>query len=96
MPDYARPVIDRVAVDTLGWDALLAPATISRVRLKNIGPNTVLLRTDGDDSDTEDELAVGAVEDFTPYRQAAWTRGDPVVYLQSSDGNSTVVVRWLP
>lgn len=95
MPSYSAVTLARTTVDVLGWDALIAPATTSRVELENLGPADVRYRTVADDSTTEVLIPVGGIRTLAPYRQAAWRNGDEIGALQAVGDTTTVLVTWV-
>ena len=93
MPDvtYAQ---QRLTIDTIGWDALEAPAGISRVVIKNIGQTAVKFRTTDTDATTEDTIQIGESLPIQPWRQAAYRQFDRVGFLQAVSGTGTLVIQW--
>ena len=91
------PVINkRFTITTTSWTPITVPRSCTQIHLQNEdGTNTVAMRTDPNDSETERSLY--ALQNFTfgSAMDGAFEPGMVVVYVQASSGIGPVVATYV-
>jgi len=94
----------RFPIDATNWTPIIAPYDCDMFWLKNIGAGSVtLLRTDKDDSATEDTLQTGYQESCTAIHlakgptESAWRfpKDAVILYAKADSGTGPLVVTFI-
>ena len=101
-----RWVKARLTVNEEDWTPVVPPSDMDYVALR-CDEAAIKIRTDPDDADTEDTLAAGVQDgvasgnasNYVGHEHARWrvtnSGSDVACYIQSTDGEQTVVVTWV-
>lgn len=91
----------RYAINTVTWTPIAPPLNCNYFGMKNLDSADVLLRTDMNDSGTEDLLRVGmqeGVEVTMKATQPGWYRfpiGQPVLWAKAVTGTGPIIATWV-
>ena len=79
----------RIPIGSMVWVVIAPPVPCYAVILHNRGPANILLRTDFEDADTEDEIEAGQQEII---RSPNWfLAGQRLCVLRAAEGTATVM-----
>ena len=79
----------RIPIGSMVWVVIAPPVPCYAVILRNVGPDRILLRTDADDANTEDEIEPASQEII---RSPNWfLAGQRLCVLRAAEGTATVV-----
>jgi hypothetical protein len=79
----------RISIGGAGWTPVAPPFACYAVIVRNVGPGRILLRTDADDANTEDEIESASQEII---RSPNWfLAGQTLCVLKAAEGTATVV-----
>ena len=88
----------RVAINTVTWTPIVAPINSSHFDLKNLDGTALLLRTDVNDPESEDELPPGfqeIVNAVPTMRIPRWGINQTVLWVKAVSGVGPVMVTWV-
>ncbi len=96
-------VKSRFAITTTDWTAITAPVDANYFALKNADGSALLLRSDMNDSQTEDTLAAGGQEtvtsgpnlSFISQGRPRFSSGSTVLWVKATAGTGPVIVTWV-
>ena len=101
-PNYIKK---QIALDTVSWTAVVAPADCMGVSIKNSVFVDLRIRTDSGDAATRDTISAGSIETVSTPRHAAGVQdggsgsrfyaGDTIAYLQAASGTGPALLTFV-